>query len=521
VSPLAGIVASAGLVAVAARIASPSHWVVWVMLVPWLASLDGAPTLRVSLASGVAMAGAFSVVVFHWFPPAIADYAGVSVAFAAAAMLVATPLFQPAFVVFPVARWTARRRGLGAAASAVAGAAAWVATEWAIPKLFGDSLGIGLFPSRLLRQGADVAGLGGLTFAVVVGNECAWRVVDAAWRRDGRRAVGAAASLAAIVGALATYGAVRLAAVASAPAAPPLVVGVVQANVAHYDRLAAEVGTYEAVRRILDAHFAGSDDALARGPLDLLVWPETVYPTTFGAPKSDDGAAFDRAIGGLVARTRRPLVFGSYDAEGGQEYNAAVLLEPAADGRVDFDAYRKASLFPLTERVPAWLDGPRLRAWLPWLGTWTPGGGPATLDLTLADGRRVRLAPLICYDAVDPRNVARAVRAGAELVVTLSNDSWLAGDGARLHFLVSAFRSIETRRPQVRATPTGISGVIDATGEVVAAAPPGERGIVVASVRPLAGPTTLAVALGDWLGPVSLALACALLGPWRLRRARC
>ncbi|MGH7893116.1 MAG: apolipoprotein N-acyltransferase [Candidatus Binatia bacterium] len=312
--------------------------------------------------------------------------------------------------------------------------------------------------------------------------------------------------------ALALYGHLRLAALARLPMDPPITAGVVQTNVVHYDRLAAEIGTYEAVRQILDAHFALSDQALSRGPVDVLAWPETVYPTTFGSPKSEDGAAFDRAIGGLVAHSGRPLVFGSYDAESGREYNAAVFLEPGARGDVTFDTYRKASLFPFTERVPAWLDGPTLRRWLPWLGSWQPGRGPRAIDLDLAGGRRIRVAPLICYDAVDPRNAARGVRDGAEVIVTLSNDSWLtAGDGARLHFIVSVFRSVETRRPQVRATTTGISAVITPTGEVTAEAGIHAQAVLVAAVTPVGGVMPLAVRWGDWLGPVSLVLAALLL----------
>jgi apolipoprotein N-acyltransferase len=74
------------------------------------------------------------------------------------------------------------------------------------------------------------------------------------------------------------------------------------------------------VRAILDARFALSDEALSRGPLDLLLWPETVYPTTFGAPKSEAGADFDREIGAFVASRAVPLVFGAYDVEDAREF---------------------------------------------------------------------------------------------------------------------------------------------------------------------------------------------------------
>ena len=493
----------------AARVVAPSHHLFWIFLVPWLLALDRVATWRGALASGLAMAAAFSVTVFTWFPVAMADYAGASLWATGTIALLATPLFQPQLVALALARHAARARGRGAAGIALASACAYVGAEWAFPKLLGDSLGLGLHPSRWLRQAADVAGVPALTFALVLGNEC---VRAAVGRRDGgMRAVAAPlGAFVVLVVALAGYGWYRLREEPSAER--PLRVGIVQANIAHYDRLAAEVGTYEAVRRILDAHFAVSRELLDGGSLDAVVWPETVYPTTFGSPKSEEGAAFDRAIAGMVVASGRPLVFGSYDAEDGREYNAAVFLEPDGRGGATFDTYRKATLFPLTERVPAWIDGPRLRGWLPWLGSWHPGTGTPVMTLALPDGRRIRTAPLICYDAVAPAVAARAVREGAELLVTLSNDSWLAdGAGARLHFLVSIFRSIETRRPQVRATTTGISAVVTPAGDVVASAGVGERAGLVATVTPVRGAVPLAARWGDWLGPVTVAVAALLL----------
>jgi apolipoprotein N-acyltransferase len=169
--------------------------------------------------------------------------------------------------------------------------------------------------------------------------------------------------------------------------------------------------------------------------------------------------------------------------------------------------------------VPRWLDSVRLRAWLPWLGSWQPGSGPQLIRLELRDGRQLPVAPLICYDAVAPDFGIEAVRAGAELLVTLSNDSWFAtGEGPHLHLVVSAFRSLETRRPQLRATNTGISAVISATGELLALADVHERAALVASVP--AGPQarTLMLLWGDWFGPAALAAGLLLLAAIRWKR---
>jgi apolipoprotein N-acyltransferase len=172
--------------------------------------------------------------------------------------------------------------------------------------------------------------------------------------------------------------------------------------------------------------------------------------------------------------------------------------------------------------VPGWLDSGALRAALPWLGSWAPGRGGRVLPLALP-GRSVHVAPLICYDALDPALARAALREGAELLVTLSNDAWFAeGAGPHLHLAMAAFRSLETRRAQLRATPTGVSAVVLPTGEIAARLPVHERSVLAATVPLLSGPPGLFARAGDWLGPLAAlgATGLALGGGGRTRRRR-
>jgi apolipoprotein N-acyltransferase len=333
-------------------------------------------------------------------------------------------------------------------------------------------------------------------------------------RAGGGRRLAPLAVAAVLVAALAGYGAWRCRTL-TVTDDDGITVGLVQANLGHYDRMAAEIGRYETVRLILDEHVARSAPALARRDLALLVWPETVYPTTFGKPKSEDGAAFDREIVDFVARTGVPLIFGAYDADAAAEYNAAFFLAPDAGGPHPFGIYRKTRLFPLTERVPAMLESRWLRDAMPWLGTWTAGEGARVVPTRLRGGRTIRVAPLICYDVLDPELARAAAREGADVIVTLSNDSWFAfGPGPELHMLGAAFRSIETHRPQVRATNTGVSAMIDATGAIVSSAGVGARATLVASIVPTRDVVTVVMRFGEWINP-----CCVLLTAWLLLRA--
>ncbi len=511
----------------------------WVGLVPWLAALDRVRTLRAAAALGLLMCVAFVLAVFAWFAVAITTYTDLPLPASFVVLAVIAPALQPQFITFAVMRHLARvwshdgnqspTIGQGSTATfqvsrAAMGACFYVGTEWMFPKLLGDTLGHGFYASAWMRQAADLGGAHGLTFVLVFANECCLGIVRAVFAAGslGTRARRALKPVAIVVGlavALSSYGALRLWQFES-PGGDTVRVGVVQGNIGQYAKLAADLGTYEATRKILNTYFSMSSAVVENDPVDFLVWPETVYPTTFGSPKSEDGAAFDREIAAFVSAAAVPLVFGAYDREGGDEFNAAVFLSATPARTASFDTYRKVWLFPLIEFVPAVLEHRAIRRWFPWLGTWRPGPGAAVVELILPSGRILRIAPLLCYDAVVPSHAIAAVRRGAELIITLSNDSWFAdGGGPRLHLVVSAFRSIETRRAQVRATNTGISAIISATGELQQQLGSNERGVLVQAVamRPA---TTVMLLLGDWSGLAALLAGAALLVSSRFRSSR-
>jgi apolipoprotein N-acyltransferase len=490
----------------------------FVMLVPWLRTLDASRTTAHVLLNAGVMSVALTGAMFAWFGLAMGRYAQVHEAAGLGLLLLLAPLFQPQLLTFALVRHLARRRW-GAVIGALAGGAAWVATERALPKLLGDTLGHGLYPSALLRQAADLGGAAGLTLLLLLANEA----LCASWSRraHGVRAVARLLALAALVPLLlAGYGLTTVTA-PPVPTDPTLRMGLVQSNIVDYERLRRERGAGAVVRDVLDTHYAMSHDAVERQKVQALLWSETVYPTTFGHPKSEAGAELDREILGIVDAAGVPLVFGTYDRDADGEYNAAAFVAP---GTGLLGLYRKTRLFPFTETVPAWLDGPLVRSWLPWAGTWRAGTGARVFPLRLADGREVPVLPLICLDDVDTGLAIDGARLGARVILTMSNDSWFTehAQGAQLHHAVAAFRSIETRLPQFRVTSNGYSAVIDARGEVLAGTRVGERTLVVGELPAREPARTLMVAWGDWVGlaGATFLLALTALAGWMAWRSR-
>ena len=77
---------------------------------------------------------------------------------------------------------------------------------------------------------------------------------------------------------------------------------------------------------------------------------------------------------------------------------------------------------------------------------------------------------LICYEALFP-GVTRAGAAQAGLrpawILNVSNDAWFGeGSGPLQHLNIASYRAIEEGLPILRATPTGVSAVIDAYGRI-------------------------------------------------------
>lgn len=518
--PLLGIVLSAGLI----RLYAEGWWALGaVMLLPWLLVLHEAGSWRSALLRGWAMSIALTLAVFSWFAQAVAAYTDWPIWQCLILLALLAPTLQPQVWVHALLRWRLQA-WYGTSIAALGASAAWVGSEWLLPKLLGDTLGHGLAPALWLRQAADLGGAAGLSLILLLTHEALLRALllrAQGWRRWIRPALLAIA----LPAALALYGVWRLDSLRAEfdSPVPALRVAMIQANQTDYEARRAAVGSYAVVREVLDAHFELSQAAIVEHGAEALLWSETVYPTPYGHPRSADGAALDREIAEFVEAAGVSLVFGSYDVDAAGEYNAAVFLD-GERGLLGY--YRKTHPFPLTEYVPAWLDGPLLRRWLPWAGSWRPGEGARVMPLRAADGRNLEVTPLICLDDVHPELAIQAARAGAQAIVGLSNDAWFSAApiGAELHLAVASFRSIETRMPQLRVTSNGLSAFIDPSGEVLARTGMGDRAVLAGAVPIRNPPPTLMVRWGDWVGPsasLGVLLLCAWRAwPWLRRRMR-
>ncbi len=188
-----------------------------------------------------------------------------------------------------------------------------------------------------------------------------------------------------------------------------------------------------------------------------------------------------------------------------------------AKGRI-LGNYDKAHLVPYGEYLPLkWLLTPLgLSRLVPGDIDFLPGPGPQTMTLQFG-GRPVKVGLQICYEIIFSGQVIDR-KNRPDFLFNPSNDSWYGSWGPPQFLVQAQLRAIEEGLPVVRATPTGISAVIDANGRIVESVPTGKAGRIDARL-PLAKAPTLFARHGNVL-PVGFALLLIVFALLPLARRR-
>ncbi len=200
-----------------------------------------------------------------------------------------------------------------------------------------------------------------------------------------------------------------------------------------------------------------------------------------------------------------------------QYYNAAIQLNPQGEL---LNVYRKRQLIPFAEHIPFW-DIPffqRLFSNVIGLyGSWHIGRETTIFQLPHKD-TSLLFGVLICFEDSFGYLGRDARRAGAQMIVNLTNNSWSRTEAAQIqHFAVARLRAVENRIALVRSTNSGVTAVVDARGEILAELPMFEKGWLVVDV-PLYGeqPLTIYSRFGDWFGKLLLLAALLIYAlSWR------
>lgn len=240
----------------------------------------------------------------------------------------------------------------------------------------------------------------------------------------------------------------------------------------------------------------------------MLMWPEVAVPVPFQV-LGPSGMPLPVALPGLIRADRLgregdTLVTGAFalasDAQGRITGNTNSVFVLDWQGRV-VGRYDKAHLVPYGEYLPMRpvLEAIGLSQLAPGIGDTIPGPGPRTLTVPGFGKMGVQ----ICYEIIFSGQVIdRANR--PHYLFNPSNDAWFGAWGPPQHLAQARLRAAEEGMPVIRSTPTGISALIDARGELLKAIPWQRAGAFDAAIPPRTDEPTLFGRLGNAL-PLTLA----------------
>ena len=324
---------------------------------------------------------------------------------------------------------------------------------WNLP---GETWRAGSAPS----QAASLVGAYGLSWLTITAI-CALAAPFAFGRRGSTWSI--LAGGVAIIAALYGYGVMRLAHPAQPRADAPWV-RVVQADVrqeAKYD--------VDKFQSIVDRYLRLTASPAKKGHLpQIVIWPEGALPAAANdlyRPSAWTYAAVTHAL-----QPGQILLTGAYRVDEHAtriiDYDSLFAFRRDGQDLTTLGMYDKYRLVPFGEYLP-------LESLLAPLGVKKMvhvgdafTAGPRPTPLQVAGVPRVQV--LICYESLFPGLTREGATLGggrADWIVNVSNDAWFGKTSGPWQTLnLSSYRAIEEGLPMVRATPTGVSAVIDAYG---------------------------------------------------------
>ena len=188
---------------------------------------------------------------------------------------------------------------------------------------------------------------------------------------------------------------------------------------------------------------------------DIVIWPEAAVPNYYQRAQG-----FLEPMAQSAAKLETSLITGiPYREADSDTYHNSIVALGQGEG-----IYHKQRLVPFGEYVPLekWLRGLIAFFDLP-MSSFSPGP-PDQKPLRVGG---YRIAPFICYEIVYADQVATSAR-DAELLITISNDSWFGNSiGPLQHLQIAQMRARENGRYLLRGTNNGVSAIIDHQGRIV------------------------------------------------------
>jgi apolipoprotein N-acyltransferase len=428
-----------------------SGFLAWIALIPLFWAMKEVVSIRQGLLLGFIAGLVCHIGLIYWITYVIVNYGYLPIYLGIILMLLLACYLSLYTALFAVGIIFFRQK----IALSFAAPVLWICLEYCKSYLLTgfpwENLGYSQYLNKYLVQFADVSGVFGLSFLIVLVNVTLFEVLA---KKSKKKLISAAVVILIIAGVL-IYGVSRSRQIdAVLENAAGIEVSIIQGNI---DQAIKWNDGFQKETINIYEQLSVQNMPAKEG---LVVWPETAVPFNY-----QDANQLQKQVRDISLKTKSWFIFGSTSYENSKNdtnyYNSAYLLSPAGEIK---GKYNKVHLVPYGEYVPLRNVFPFINKLTGGMGDFSAGTGyyPLTMD-------NKKIGILICYEGILPFAARTYKKKGAELLVNITNDAWFGATSAPFqHFSMAVFRAVETRLYLVRAANTGISAIINPKGEIVA-----------------------------------------------------
>lgn len=255
----------------------------------------------------------------------------------------------------------------------------------------------------------------------------------------------------------------------TAPLGNPVPVALVQGNIALQMKW-----NQSDLNHILEIYAQQTQQHWNQG---IIVWPEAAVPAI-----AQQVSSYLDGLNMAAKQHKTAVILGipSYTPADNHYYNSMMVV---GDGS---GIYNKHHLVPYGEYTPL---GSILQPLINALGLPMSGFSKGAAHQALLQAKNLKLAPFICYEIGYPEQVLSAAWSSNALVV-ISDDSWFGESSASAQqYQLAQMRALETQRPILYATNSGITAIILANGETQKSLPINQLATLVSNFQPVSGET--------------------------------
>ena len=283
----------------------------------------------------------------------------------------------------------------------------------------------------------------------------------------------------------------------------------VQGNIEAYQ-------TFDSFDNICSVYERQTRAAVENGA-EVVIWPEGVFAIDINEYIFSGGKYGYLTIKNYVSKLSQELsvtiIFGACVDVDEKSYNAISAAYP--DGNVEVGVYYKMRPVPFGEYLPM---SDFIRSVAPILTQinafgyeYTPGE-KATVFSAQNKEDAIKIGALICFDSIYEQIGIDSARAGAEMFIVPSNDSWFYDSRAlNMHHSQNILRAVEQGKYTVNCANSGLTSIVNDKGEIIADMPIFEEGYVIETVYASSG-RTLYSYIGNLFVYICIAFVLALFG---------